>query len=413
MPAPLRLRTARLPDEADALGHADFRAFREGTPEMWTAYYRDNSYLGHANGVLVAERDGQTAGQCALLRFELALAGADVPAMGIAAVGVAPEFRRQGVADRLMRDALARIRRAGVPLAILYPFSVSFYRRFGYEMCEWVDLLRVAPAQLPGSPLRQNVRRFDAARDDLAVRALYQRCRTGATGPFVRDDYWWKHRVYDRALEWLVYVDPRTRAITGVLGYGVPTSPPYPYQLASVHDFWAASPEAYAGLVGALAALGEQFGRIELYLPRGQALPLLVEHGRNDVEMETRAHIGAYTATCAMARLVDVAAAFAAHPGARRVRGRLGLELTDPVFADQSRSFDVGFGARGAVVTPGDKARARLTLSIQRLSQIYFAAAPATQLLAQGLIAGSPAAAQLLDAAFAGPPLHLGAANYF
>ncbi len=412
--APIRLRAARLPDEAAALGHADFRSFREGTPEMWMAYYRDNSYLHHRDGVLVAERNGDIGGQCALLRFDLSLQGVDVPAMGLAAVGVAPELRRQGVADRLMREALRRIRRAGVPLALLYPFSVAFYRRFGYELCEWVDLLRVAPAQLPPSPLRKHVRRFDPVRDDEAVRALYDRCRrAGATGPFARDHYWWTTRVYKRGDEWFVYDDARASGLTGLLGYSVPAVPGYPYQLASVHDFWAETPDAYAGLIGALAAFGEQFARIETYLPRGHALPLLVEHGRNDVEMETRAHIGAYTATCAMARIVDIAAAFAAHPGVRRVRGRVGLDVTDPVFPDQSRSFDVTFGARGARVAPGSAARARLAISIQRLSQVYFAAATATQLLSQGLLVGSSAAASLLDAAFAGPPLHLGVANYF
>jgi len=44
MPSALRLRSARLPDEAAALGLADFRAFREGTPERWTTYFRDNTY---------------------------------------------------------------------------------------------------------------------------------------------------------------------------------------------------------------------------------------------------------------------------------------------------------------------------------------------------------------------------------
>jgi predicted acetyltransferase len=414
MPArPLRVRAARLPDEADALGVADFRAFREGTPEMWQAYYRDNSHLRHADGVLVAEHDGDLAGQCALLAFQLALAGVDVPAVGIAAVGVAPEYRRRGVADRLMREALRRIRKRGVPLALLYPFSVAFYRRFGYELCEWVELLRVSPAQLPGSPLRRHVRRFDPARDGAAVRVAYDKRRERATGPFVRSDYWWKERVFGRAEEWFVYVDPVTGAVAGLLGYKVVPGHGFPYQSASVHELWSTTPDAYAGLLGALAALGEQFQKIEVSLPRGHALPLLLEFGRNDVELDTRAHLGAYVATCAMARIVDVAAAFAVHPGAARVRGRLGLDLTDPVFPEQSRGLDVSFGARGASVAPGDKARARLALSIQRLSQVFLAAVPAVQLLEQGLIAGSRQAAQLLDAAFAGPPLFLSEANYF
>ena len=416
MPPPaadaVHIRAARLPDEATALAHANHRAYREDTPQNWVAYYA-NPYMHHKDGVLVAERDGRLAGQCVLLRFDAALAGVDVPMIGIAAVGVAPEHRRTGVADKLMRDALRRIRKAGVPIAMLYPYSVAFYRRFGYELCEWADLLRVAPAQLVASPLRRNVRPLDLLADDDEVRALYERCRLGTTGPFRRDEHWWTKRVWTRAQEWFGYQDPGTGRLEGVLGYNVPAHPAHPYQIAQVYDFWAATPDAYAGLVGLLATLGEQFVRVETYLPRGYALPLLVEHGRNDIEVESQAHIGAYTATCAMARLVDVAAAFAAHPGPARVRGRIGIDLTDPVFPDQTRGFDVSFGARGAHVVPGERSRARLSLSIQRLSQVYFAAATATQLCAQGLAHGSASAAALLDAAFAGPPLHLGPANFF
>jgi predicted acetyltransferase len=123
----------------------------------------------------------------------------------------------------------------------------------------------------------------------------------------------------------------------------------------------------------------------------------------------------AYLTVGAMARLVDVPKAFAIHPGPARagVKGRIGLDLTDPIFKDQSRAFDVTFGARGAKVEPGDGARDRVRVDVTRLAQIYFASAPAVTLLAQGLIEGSARAATLLDTAFAGPPLFLGPANFF
>jgi predicted acetyltransferase len=173
-------------------------------------------------------------------------------------------------------------------------------------------------------------------------------------------------------------------------------------------------------LVGFLAAQGEQIERVELFVPRGHASPLLVEHALSELEPGMRAHVGAYTATAAMGRLVDVAAAFAAHPGPARARlgaAHLALELSDPVFADQTGVFDVVFGARGARMTAGGKAQSRgtprLTLDVARLAQIYFAAAPATQLFEQGLVAGDRVAAELLDAVFAGPPLFLSPGNFF
>jgi hypothetical protein len=117
----------------------------------------------------------------------------------------------------------------------------------------------------------------------------------------------------------------------------------------------------------------------------------------------------------AMLRLVDVAQAFALHPGPARngARGRIGLDLEDPVFPAQRRGLDVTFGAGGARVLPGRTARDRITLPVASLAQVYMAGASARVLLAQGLASGSSRAAELLDRAFEGPPAFLGILNGF
>jgi hypothetical protein len=117
----------------------------------------------------------------------------------------------------------------------------------------------------------------------------------------------------------------------------------------------------------------------------------------------------------AMLRLVDVAQAFALHPMPARngARGRIGLDLEDPVFAGHRRGLDVSFGARGPRVTVGRTARDRLKMPVASLAQVYLGGASARVLLAQGMIAGSPRAAEGLDRAFEGPPAFLGILNGF
>jgi predicted acetyltransferase len=343
------------------------------------------------------------------------LGGVDVPLRGVAAVACVPELRRRGVADRVMKELLRRMHRQGDALALLYPFSVPFYRKFGFGTCEWIDHVRVRPGQLPASRLRQHVRRYDEARDTPAMLRVYDAARADTTGPLARSDWWWAYRVMRRAPDRVVYDDPAARKLTGYLLYDVPAEPAYPKQRCVVRELCATTPDAFRGLLGYLEALGEQFAVIELDLPRGHAAAMLGDTGLDGAPALPILEASSYTLAGAMARVVDVPLALALHPGPERAeaRGRMGLDLNDPVFSAQSRPFDVTFAARGVRVDPGRACRDRLALSIDRFSQIYFAGASARVLHAQGLVTGSPRAAALLDTALAGPPAFLMRGNFF
>jgi predicted acetyltransferase len=375
----LRVRAADAVAEAAVLGEADWRAYRMGTATGWDSYFRDNDLLRHPDGVLVVEDGARLAGHAVNHRFELALGGRDVLVFGVAAVGVAPESRRQGVTDRLMRETLRRARRAGVAFAMLHPVAQTLYRRFGYETVEWRDLVRARPGQLPRSPLARRVRRLHLPADGAAIEALYERQRQGRVGPIRRTRYWWDDRLYRRASEWAGVDGPR--GLAGYVAWDVPGEPGFPHQHLEVKELVAEDPSAYRALVGLLANLGDQYVRVGLTLPRGQGAALLREH--EEVPGQP-APLAVVSSPGVMARLVDLPAAFAAF--GRKVPGSLGLDVADPVFPDQHGG---------------------------RLAQILFAAVPAVQLLEQGLIEGDRAAAARLDAAFAGLPVFLGHANHF
>ena len=283
--------------------------------------------------------------------------------------------------------------------------------------------MRTSPDRLPDSVLRRHVRAFSRPRDEPLIKQAYDVARAETTGQLKRSDYWWDVRVFKRSPSGAVYVDPGSKAIAGYLLFDVPEGGAYGAQQLLVRELHAPTPGAYRGLIGFLGALGDQYEVVELALPRGQGAPLLDEPGIRDepIVYETAArHPGlcppahtaqrrsvlGLTAAGAMGRIIDVAAALALHPSPRKhgVRGAIGVDVEDPVFTDAPRAFDVTFAARGVQTAPGSTAGDRLSLSIERLTQILFRRLLGARFPSQGFVVGSAKAAALLDAAFAGPP---------
>jgi predicted acetyltransferase len=83
----------------------------------------------------------ELAGGLATLDMGQWWGGVRVPMTGIAAVGIAPEYRGSGAAIALMQHTLKELYAKGIPLSALYPAVQSLYRKVGYEQggnwCNW------------------------------------------------------------------------------------------------------------------------------------------------------------------------------------------------------------------------------------------------------------------------------------
>ncbi|MBP6831909.1 MAG: GNAT family N-acetyltransferase [Deltaproteobacteria bacterium] len=402
------------PGESTYLAHTSYRAFHSSTVEGWEGWFREHTGVQRGDTV-VAEVEGRRAGNATALALTMALAGRDIPMWGVAGVSVPPEFRQRGVADAMMRELLSWMRSRGEALSMLYAFKLGYYRRFGYGLCERVEQLRVHPSQLPGSRLRTHVTEMVPGRDMDTLRSLYERSREAMTGPLARDDYWWETRALGSAPAGAVYRDPGTGEAQGYALWRVPAQPEFPRQEMHVRELVALSPEAHEGLLGFLAAQGEQYAMVTLWTAPGQSLPWLVEHGVVDAPAPWLRYdpMGAVYAG-AMARVVDVAAALRLHPSASRTgqRATFGLDVTDPTL-DDVLHLDVNLTPDAVEVGPGALAAERLSLGIEGLSQVYLAATTTAALRASGRLHGSAKAGALLERACEGSPLFVGALNAF
>ncbi|MGJ3246665.1 MAG: GNAT family N-acetyltransferase [Elainellaceae cyanobacterium] len=67
--------------------------------------------------------------------------GQRVPMVGIASVGIAPEYRSSGAAIALMQQMIKELYQQGMALSALYPAAQRLYRKAGYEQggtyCGW------------------------------------------------------------------------------------------------------------------------------------------------------------------------------------------------------------------------------------------------------------------------------------
>ena len=111
--------------------------------------------IGRENFRIIRE-GGQVVGGLAMISMGQWWGGERVPMTGIAAVGIAPEYRLTGAAIALMQHAVKELHTKGVPISVLYPATQRLYRKAGYEQggifCGWE--VTTESIQLREQPLR-------------------------------------------------------------------------------------------------------------------------------------------------------------------------------------------------------------------------------------------------------------------
>ncbi|NJD10225.1 MAG: GNAT family N-acetyltransferase [Gemmatimonadetes bacterium] len=193
------------------------------------------------------------------------LHGTRFPMLGVAAVAVAPEARRQGLASELCRLGLRLGRDRGDVVSVLYPFRPDFYRRLGWGLAGALHCFRFRPQTLPAPGTATRVRLGDAALRP-AVAACYQRVAERSHGLIERNERIWEQHL--GGPERYLYVLPGSGGVAGYLlvKYGKQRRPAE--RTLTIRELVAESPEAYRELLGWIALQADQWP-----LVRYDALP--------------------------------------------------------------------------------------------------------------------------------------------
>ena len=109
---------------------------------------------------------------------------------GVTGVGTYPEFAGMGLMNDLIRRALEKMRKAGQYISYLYPYSIPYYRRKGWEIMSDHITFELKDTEIPQAiDVPGHVERTTVGNPD--VREIYARVARTTHCALIRNDFEW------------------------------------------------------------------------------------------------------------------------------------------------------------------------------------------------------------------------------
>ncbi|MDA1609796.1 GNAT family N-acetyltransferase [Bacillus cereus] len=132
---------------------------------------------------------------------------------GVAGVATYPEYRRSGYVKELLQHSLQTMKKDGYTVSMLHPFAVSFYRKYGWELCANLLVCHMTKSNLVmKKQVNGTVKRFNKENHQEEVEKLYETFAERFSGMLVRNEKWWLQAVYDDLTLAIYYDENKTAA---------------------------------------------------------------------------------------------------------------------------------------------------------------------------------------------------------
>lgn len=139
----------------------------------------------------------EIAAKLHLIPFEIFLGEEKFKMGGIAGVATYPEFRRNGYVKKLLKHVLKTMRQDGYSVSMLHPFSVSFYRKYGWELFANRLVCSLSKADLiMKEHVQGRIKRFNKESHLKEIEIVYEQFAKKYSGMLVRDRDIWLNFVY-------------------------------------------------------------------------------------------------------------------------------------------------------------------------------------------------------------------------
>ncbi|PFQ51601.1 GNAT family N-acetyltransferase [Bacillus cereus] len=208
---------------------------------------------------------------------------------GIAGVATYPEYRRSGYVKELLQHSLQTMKKDGYTVSMLHPFAVSFYRKYGWELCANLLVCHMTKSDLVmKKQVSGTVKRFNKENHPEEVEKLYETFAERFSGMLVREKNWWLQAVYDDLTLAIYYDENKTAA--GYMLYKIEN-----YKM-TVEEFVPLHNEARNGLWNFICQHDSMIKELEMTVSENE--PLLYSLQEPRIKTEIKPYF--------MGRIVDV-----------------------------------------------------------------------------------------------------------
>ena len=318
----------------------------------------------------LADEAGELQTVITTLAHRIWLGGHDLPVGEVHMVGSRMESRGGGNVRALMSAVLEDFRNRGDVLAVLIPFSFSFYRKFGFELGTRTVRYRIPIEQLEGLSCEYVVIKVESERDVAALRVLHEevaKTRDMCLAPEEVDWRWRGNGMFgepdffhpDRQTHTYVLWDGEVPVASVTFSFAHDSDNPF-FGEADVSDLTWREPAALMGVLGFLHRLRAKAGSVSVELSEDLDIAAVLPEP-DKVQCSLGGHV--------MARVLNVPEAIRAMPHPEG-QGSYVLAVQDALIPQNDGPWQVTFGDGEVQVSEAPNADPDLELSESALAQL-------------------------------------------
>ncbi|MHA1226275.1 MAG: GNAT family N-acetyltransferase, partial [Candidatus Hodarchaeales archaeon] len=141
----------------------------------------------------IVEENNNIRAVLSTIKFSQNIRGTFVKSAGVAGVACRPEYRRKGYITKLFSFAFKKMLEEEFLVSILYPFSYSFYEKFGYGQADSIKLYTIKSKDIIQRPTPNRIVQEDFDPDFRRCQPLYDRLTSQITGLVKRPPDVWRN----------------------------------------------------------------------------------------------------------------------------------------------------------------------------------------------------------------------------
>lgn len=367
----------------------DYHGLRENIIDNPRYSYKD---------IIVVEDSDEIIACVKIMPLKISFKGKIVDAGGISAVAVLPEYRRRGIADMMLKDALRRMFNAKYPFSLLYPFQHRFYRKYGWEFIGQVLFYELEPSNIPMFEERFKVRKMKIS-DRERIKKVYAEKIKTINFALLRNDAFWTRAIFPNFQNPYVYDDGDVR---GYVAFEMKKNSRNQVEI-EIKELVSLTPEAYRGLWGFLASLAEQVVKIKYLAPPDEPLFDILIEPREPEFKRPFFEFKSYASICSgfMMRIVNLEESLKLLTTANTPDGDATILINDDLIPENNFAFKIAVKNKNVNIQKINTRSADLEIDIATFAQIFSGFVKPSALNRIGKIKGDEDVLKYLDSIFA------------